>query len=101
MEWTKDTQTLIAFDRWITNQTDDLSNFMKHLLPKIDRNDSVLLFMTFAKYSHMYSSHRKHNPEEDLGLSLHRVMNTLMEEESTRILFSRLAQNAANGVVKQ
>jgi len=101
MEWTKDIHTLLAFDTWIVNQSHDLSEFMGHIMPQLDKNDSVLLFMTFGKFSHMYERHRKANPTEDLALSLHRVMNTLMEEETTRILFARLAQNAANGVVKQ
>tara|TARA_R100001594_G_scaffold76827_1_gene111459 strand:- start:8522 stop:8800 length:279 start_codon:yes stop_codon:yes gene_type:complete len=88
-----------AFDKWITNQSTDLGDFIREVQPHLTPNDTVLLFFTFAKFSHLYTNHRSRNEHEDLSLSLHRTMNTLMEEESTRVLFARLAQNAANGVV--
>jgi hypothetical protein len=99
MEWTKDAASLRAFDSWITEGNANLGDFISKVQSHLSPNDSVLLFFTFGKFSHLYSQHRKHNPTEDLGLSIHRTMNTLMEEESTRILFARLAQNAANGAV--
>ena len=99
MEWTKDLPSLIAFDKWITEGSSTLGDFIRKVQPNLGINDSVLLFYTFGKFSHLYANHRKRNPHEDLALSLHRTMNTLMEEESTRTLFAKLAQNAANGAV--
>ena len=99
MEWTKDLPSLIAFDKWITEGSPYLGDFIRKVQPHLDMNDSVLLFYTFGKFSILYTRHRNRNPHEDLALSLHRTMNTLMEEESTRTLFAKLAQNAANGAV--
>ena len=99
MEWTKDINSLIAFDKWITNQSTDLGDFIREVQPHLSPNDTVLLFFTFAKFAHLYTNHRSRNPHEDLALSLHRSMNTLLEEESTRVLFARLAENAAKGAV--
>jgi hypothetical protein len=99
MEWTKDIASLIAFDKWITEGSNNLGDFIRQVQPNLGLNDSVLLFYTFGKFSHLYTNHRNRNPHEDLALSLHRTMNTLMEEESTRSLFAKLAQNAANSAV--
>tara|TARA_R110002012_G_scaffold9265_2_gene42763 strand:- start:209 stop:517 length:309 start_codon:yes stop_codon:yes gene_type:complete len=100
MEWTKDPDTLNAFHEWITNQSGLVGKFVEKLHPQIKGpNDSVLLFYTFAKFSHLYTLHTNAHFDEDRALSIHRVMNTLMEEESTRILFQRLAQAATNGAV--
>jgi hypothetical protein len=96
MKWADKPAVMLEFDKWITNQSNDLGDFLKELLPHIPKNDTTLLFVTFAKFSHLYTVHRSMNPNEDLTLSFHRVINTLMEEESTRQLFARMMQNGVN-----
>jgi len=99
MEWTKDLNSLLAFDKWIMNSSDDLGDFISKAQPNLPVNDSVLLFYTFGKFSHLYKQHRSRNLDEDLALSLHRVLNTVMEEDSTRVLFARMAEAATKGAV--
>lgn len=99
MEWTDNPQVMRAFDLWITNGNGCLGDFVREIMPHIPKNDTTMLFVTFAKFSHLYTDHRNRNPHEELALSFHRSLNTLMEEESTRNLFSRMAQAATNAAV--
>ncbi len=99
MKWTDEPQVMRAFDLWITNGNGCLGDFVREIMPYIPKNDTTMLFVTFAKFSHLYTDHRNRNPHEELALSFHRSLNTLMEEESTRNLFSRMAQAATNAAV--
>ena len=99
MEWTDKPEVMRAFDKWITNANGNLGEFVREIVPHVPKNDTTMLFVTFAKFSHLYTDHRNRNPHEELALSMHRVMNTLMEEESTRNMFARMAQAAANAAV--
>ncbi len=99
MKWTDDISIMRAFDNWITHGNGNLGEFVREIIPSIPKNDSTMLFVTFAKFSHLYTDHRNRNPHEEMSLSFHRTLNTLMEEESTRNLFSRMSQTAANKAV--
>ena len=99
MKWTNDPSIMRAFTEWICEGNQYLSNFMREIAPTLGRDDTSALFVTFAKFSHLYTDHRNRNPTEDMTLSMHRVMNTLMEEESTRNMFARMAGAAANQTV--
>lgn len=99
MKWTDDPHIMRAFDLWITNANGNLGDFIREMMPHMPKNDTTMLFVTFAKFSHLYTDHRTRNPHEDLTLAFHRALNTLMAEESTRNMFNRMAAAAANAAV--
>tara|TARA_Y100000004_G_scaffold192507_1_gene253187 strand:+ start:680 stop:988 length:309 start_codon:yes stop_codon:yes gene_type:complete len=99
MEWTNDPEIMRAFTQWISEGNANLSEFVRKIRPRLGQDDTSGLFITFAKFSHLYTDHRNRNPHEDMTLSIHRVMNTLMQEKSVKDLFARMAQNAANAAV--
>lgn len=99
MKWTNDPDIMRAFTLWICEGNNNLGDFVSEISSTLGRDDASALFVTFAKFSHLYSNHRSRNPTEDMTLSFHRTMNTLLEEESTRNLFARMAGAAANKTV--
>jgi hypothetical protein len=99
MKWTNDAKIMIAFDAWMESQNETLRDFLKEIEMYLPRNDTSMLLVTFAKFNWLYNQHRAQYFDEDLTLSFHRVLNTVMGDEQTRAMFGRMATMAAGKVV--